>query len=58
MRLAVAFVGFIGHASGREWTGGRLWHVGLYMDMAVVVFFVMSAYVIAHVVEHRERTAA
>jgi peptidoglycan/LPS O-acetylase OafA/YrhL len=57
MRLLAALLVFIGHASGQEWTGGRFWQVGRYMDTAVVSFFVMSGYVIAYVVQQKETTA-
>jgi peptidoglycan/LPS O-acetylase OafA/YrhL len=57
MRLLAAVLVFVGHASGQEWTGGRFWQVGRYMDTAVVTFFVMSGFVIAYVVQHKERTA-
>lgn len=56
MRLAAALLVFVGHASGQEWTGGRFWQVGRYMDSAVVAFFVMSGYVITYVVHRKERT--
>jgi len=45
---------FFGHISGQRLTGGLFWQFGPFMDDAVVVFFVLSGFVIAHVVSVRE----
>jgi peptidoglycan/LPS O-acetylase OafA/YrhL len=47
---------FLGHSSGREFTGGFLWQLGQYQQTAVIVFFVLSGYVIAYVLNGRETT--
>jgi peptidoglycan/LPS O-acetylase OafA/YrhL len=58
VRYCAALVVFLGHASGRLWTGGLLWQFDPYMQTAVIVFFVLSGFVIAYVVATRERDAA
>ena len=54
VRISAALVVFFGHVSGQRLTGGLLWQFGPFMDDAVVVFFVLSGFVIAHVVSLRE----
>lgn len=49
VRFLAAFVVFIGHVSGQRLTGGLLWQFGPYASQAVMVFFVLSGFVIAHV---------
>jgi peptidoglycan/LPS O-acetylase OafA/YrhL len=56
-RFASALVVFLGHASGRLFTGGFLWQIGIYLQPAVMVFFVISGYVISYVTTSRERDA-
>jgi len=56
VRFLAALVVFLGHASGRNWTGGLLWQTGLYGDTCVMIFFVLSGFVIAYVAEVKERT--
>lgn len=56
VRFLAALVVFLGHASGRRFTDGFLWAFGEYMDVAVIIFFVLSGYVIAYVTDNRERT--
>ena len=56
VRFLAAAVVFVGHVSGQRFTGGFLWPVGRYMDAAVMVFFVLSGFVIAYAVSARERT--
>ncbi len=49
---------FLGHVSGQKFTGGLFWQSGLYLKAAVIVFFVLSGYVIgyvAHIKEHSLR---
>ncbi|MCO6419584.1 acyltransferase [Siccirubricoccus sp. KC 17139] len=58
IRLAAALVVFVGHISGARFTGGLFWQVGPYMDEAVTIFFVMSGFVIGHVVFDRRESAA
>jgi peptidoglycan/LPS O-acetylase OafA/YrhL len=53
-RFSAALVVFLGHAAGQSFTGGLFWQVGSYLQTAVMVFFVMSGYVIAHVLATRE----
>ena len=47
---------FLGHASGMDWTAGFLWQLGGYGDTCVVIFFVLSGFVIAYVTDVKERT--
>ncbi len=54
VRVSAALVVFFGHLSGQRLTGGVFWQFGQFMDDAVVVFFVLSGFVIAHVVSLRE----
>lgn len=55
VRIGAALVVFLGHASG-PLTQGFLWQLGPYLDAAVMVFFVLSGYVIAYVSENKELT--
>jgi peptidoglycan/LPS O-acetylase OafA/YrhL len=57
VRALAAFTVFMSHASGQFFTAGLLWQTGLYDQTAVMVFFVLSGFVIAHVLETKERTA-
>lgn len=54
VRFLAALTVFLGHASGAKWTGGFLWQLGGYGDTCVVVFFVLSGYVIAYVADNKE----
>lgn len=56
VRFGAAMIVFFGHASGMHFTGGILWQFGAYLDTAVMIFFVLSGYVIAHVLNGRENT--
>lgn len=56
VRFSAALIVFIGHAAGINWTGGFLWQVGAYADTCVVVFFVLSGFVIAYVTDTKEAT--
>ena len=57
VRALAAFTVLMSHASGQLLTAGLLWQSGLYDQTAVMVFFVLSGFVIAHVLETKERTA-
>src|SRR3974377_2602308 len=54
LRFGAAFVVFLSHY--RKFTGGMLWQMQPYGRTAVMVFFVLSGFVIAWVTETRERT--
>lgn len=54
VRFLAALVVFLGHAAGVHWTGGLLWELGAYGDTCVVIFFILSGYVIAYVAETKE----
>jgi len=56
IRFFAALVVFLGHASGKSFTGGLFWQFGLYLDAAVIVFFVLSGYVIGYVTKEKEHT--
>lgn len=58
VRFLAAFTVFLGHAAGKYWTGGFLWPTGAYGDTCVVVFFVLSGFVIAYVTDHKENKAS
>lgn len=51
-----AMVVFLGHASGMQLTAGFPWELGPYGDTRVVVFSVLSGFVIAYVTDVKERT--
>ncbi|WP_036171618.1 acyltransferase [Massilia sp. 9096] len=54
VRFLAALTVFLGHASGMKWTGGFLWQLGGYGDTCVVIFFVLSGFVIAYVTDNKE----
>ena len=54
VRFTAALTVFLGHAAGRSWTGSFLWQTGAYGDTCVVVFFVLSGYVIGYVCDTKE----
>lgn len=53
--LAAAFV-FIDHASSGRYTGGLLWQLAPLGPQAVMVFFVLSGFVITYVTETKEQS--
>jgi peptidoglycan/LPS O-acetylase OafA/YrhL len=55
VRFTAALTVFLGHAAGRSWTGSFLWQLGAYADTCVVVFFVLSGYVIGYVCDTKEK---
>lgn len=57
VRFLAAMVVFLGHASGVNWTAGLLWQLGPYGDTCVVIFFVLSGFVIGYVSDEKERTS-
>ncbi len=54
-RISAAFLVLIYHSNGMGITGGFLWQLGGYGQTAVMIFFVLSGYVIAHVSSKREK---
>lgn len=58
LRFLAAMVVFLGHVSGARFTGGLFWQFGPYMSDAVILFFVLSGYVIGYVTDSRETSAA
>jgi peptidoglycan/LPS O-acetylase OafA/YrhL len=56
VRFLAAMVVFLGHASGVNWTAGFLWQTGPYADTCVVIFFVLSGFVIGYVSDEKEHT--
>ncbi len=54
VRFTAALTVFLGHAAGKLWTGGFLWPLGAYGDTCVVVFFVLSGFVIGYVSDTKE----
>jgi|TARA_R100000501_G_scaffold12618_1_gene23251 peptidoglycan/LPS O-acetylase OafA/YrhL len=47
IRFLAALVVCVGHASGGWLTGGYFWQAGIYLHAAVMIFFVLSGYVVA-----------
>jgi peptidoglycan/LPS O-acetylase OafA/YrhL len=59
IRFSAALAVFLNHVAFYPFTKGVVdERLGSYGDVAVTIFFVLSGYVIAHVVSTRERTAA
>ncbi|NDW21605.1 acyltransferase family protein [Alteromonas hispanica] len=54
VRFISALVVFLGHAAGKL-TSGFLWQLNEYLSAAVMVFFVLSGYVIAFVTDKKEK---
>jgi peptidoglycan/LPS O-acetylase OafA/YrhL len=57
IRFTAALTVFLGHVSGRQLTGGLFWQMGPFMSPAVVVFFVLSGFVISYVTQQNENAA-
>ncbi len=55
VRFSAAMVVFLGHASGKL-TGGLFWQLQPYLNASVMVFFVLSGYVIGFVAQTKEKT--
>jgi peptidoglycan/LPS O-acetylase OafA/YrhL len=56
LRFGAAFTVFVSHWAGARYSGGLFWRVMAYGRTSVIVFFVLSGFVIAWVTETRERT--
>ena len=56
LRFLAAVIVFLGHLSDRRISGGFLWQLQGYGHGAVVIFFVLSGFVIAYVSETKERS--
>jgi peptidoglycan/LPS O-acetylase OafA/YrhL len=56
LRFGAAFTVFVSHWSAARYSGGFFWRMMPYGRTAVLVFFVLSGFVIAWVTETRERT--
>jgi peptidoglycan/LPS O-acetylase OafA/YrhL len=56
LRFGAAFMVFVSHYGVGRISGGSLWHLTAYGRTAVLVFFVLSGFVIAWVTERKERT--
>jgi len=56
LRFGAAFVVFVSHYVAERYSGGLFWQGMPYGRTAVLVFFVLSGFVIAWVTETRERT--
>jgi peptidoglycan/LPS O-acetylase OafA/YrhL len=54
VRFSAAMIVFLGHAAGALWTGRFLWQLGAYGDTCVVIFFVLSGFVIGYVCDTKE----
>jgi peptidoglycan/LPS O-acetylase OafA/YrhL len=55
LRFTAAMTVFLGHASGKL-TGGFLWQLNDYLSASVMIFFVLSGYVIGFVCDTKEQT--
>jgi len=58
LRLLAALAVFFSHAALQSFTGGTVWAPSLMGHKAVILFFVLSGYVIAYVAREREHTFA
>jgi peptidoglycan/LPS O-acetylase OafA/YrhL len=56
LRFGAAFTVFASHWAGARYSGGLFWRVMDYGRTSVIVFFVLSGFIIAWVTEARERT--
>jgi peptidoglycan/LPS O-acetylase OafA/YrhL len=56
LRFGAAFAVFVSHYATRGFSGGLFWQVMPYGRTAVLVFFVLSGFVIAWITETKERT--
>jgi len=56
LRVSAAATVFLGHLSWMAISGGFLWQVQPYGHSAVIVFFVLSGFVISYAADVRERT--
>lgn len=56
VRFFAALTVFLGHAATGYMTGGLFWQLSVYGDTCVVVFFVLSGFVIGHVADTKEQT--
>jgi len=57
-RFAAAMVVFLAHVSSQKLSGGIFWQLKAYDQTAVMVFFVMSGFVIAYVSKTKETNLA
>src|ERR1700761_1583770 len=58
VRIAAALLVFLAHFA-EPWASGKLfWQIGPFNGDAVIVFFVLSGFVIAHATTQNERSAA
>jgi peptidoglycan/LPS O-acetylase OafA/YrhL len=57
IRFSAALVVMLSHLGGSTWTGGLGWQFLPFGEPAVVIFFVLSGYVIAYAVSEKERSA-
>lgn len=56
LRTIATFAVFIGHFSYEQFSGGNIKYIGLFAHDAVIVFFVLSGYVISYVANEKELT--
>ena len=56
MRVIAALVVFLGHLSWARLSGGAGWWIQPYGHDGVMVFFVLSGFVIQYVAQHKEKT--
>jgi peptidoglycan/LPS O-acetylase OafA/YrhL len=54
VRFTAALIVFLGHISGHRFTSGLFWQMTAFMDLAVMIFFVLSGFVIAYVTDTGE----
>jgi peptidoglycan/LPS O-acetylase OafA/YrhL len=55
VRFLAAMLVFVGHVSGQRLSGGLFWQAQHLPNLAVVIFFVLSGWVISHVTTNREK---
>lgn len=54
IRFLASMIVLLGHLSGERFTGGLFWQFSAFMDDAVIVFFVLSGFVIAYTVKQND----
>ena len=57
LRFLAAFVVFVQHFAWQHFSGGLFWQIGPFGAQAVIVFFVLSGYLIGYVTDRESTTA-
>ena len=57
LRFLAAFAVFVQHFAWQHFSGGLFWQIGPFGAQAVIVFFVLSGYLIGYVTDRESTTA-